>query len=323
MELTQLQTPLRGEMPISFFDESPAWGIPEQGLYKVYHDGSHYVGTLCNKRGDRKCIVSEASENPRKKRTGQTETDILFDMRCSEAVNNGLKGKALENTLCLEMRNDVDGDVREYVQKHIRRRWHNLYARKKRFRRKAYLNPWNYFVTITYDDNKLCETEFKQRLRKCLANFATRRNWRYMGVFERAPETGRLHFHALLFVPEYEMVGEIRERRDYSTQSHDMQTTYANTFFERTFGRNDFKELTDVDLTHGNTIEYLLKYIGKSNERIVYSRGIKGEVMLELPGDSIACEMQDYVQKYVLFDDIVDWSTDVMRFKYEQQTFLT
>ena len=258
MELTQLQTPLRGEMPISFFDESPAWGIPEQGLYKVYHDGSHYVGTLCNKRGDRKCIVSEARENPRKKRNGQTEADILFDMRCSEAVNN-----------------------------------------------------------------KLCETEFKQRLRKCLANFATRRNWRYMGVFERAPETGRLHFHALLFVPEYEMVGDIRERRDYSTQSHDMQTTYANTFFERTFGRNDFKELTDVDLTHGSTIEYLLKYIGKSNERIVYSRGIKGEVMLELPGDSIACEMQDYVQKYVLFDDVVEWSTDVMRFRYEQQTFLT
>ena len=158
---------------------------------------------------------------------------------------------------------------------------------------------------------------------KCLANFATRRSWRYMGVFERAPETGRLHFHALLFVPEYEMVGDIRERRDYSTQLHDMQTTYANTFFERTFGRNDFKELTDVDLTYGRTIEYLLKYIGKSNERIVYSRGIKGEVMLELPGDSIACEMQNYVQKYVLFDDIVDWSTDVMRFKYEQQTFLT
>ena len=38
----------------------------------------------------------------------------------------------------------------KYIADKIERKLHNLYARKKRFRRKANLNRWNYFVTFTY-----------------------------------------------------------------------------------------------------------------------------------------------------------------------------
>lgn len=77
-----------------------------------------------------------------------------------------------------------------------------------------------------------------------------------MGVFERAPETGRLHFHALLYVLDGEMIGTITEKQDYSTKQHKMQTTHENDFFAERFGRNDFAELSAGELQHGNTIGY-------------------------------------------------------------------
>ena len=37
-----------------------------------------------------------------------------------------------------------------------------------------------------------------------------------MGVFENAPETERLHFHALMYIPDGEMIGNIYEKKDYN-----------------------------------------------------------------------------------------------------------
>ncbi len=39
-----------------------------------------------------------------------------------------------------------------------------------------------------------------------------------MGVFEEGFENGTLHFHALLYVPENEMIGEFVAKREYSTK---------------------------------------------------------------------------------------------------------
>ena len=39
-----------------------------------------------------------------------------------------------------------------------------------------------------------------------------------MGVFEEGFENGTLHFHALLYVPEHEMIGRIEKKREYSTK---------------------------------------------------------------------------------------------------------
>lgn len=332
--LVEIQ-PKRGEFPIEWFDESPAWGIPDKAYYKVYNDGSHYVATLQVRKNVENCyyydeygirrfdvdLCNNAKQYVKRKR--KTDVDKYFDYTCEQAVKDGLKGGALRSHLraSLSDRYDVE-DIDEYVDKGISRRWHNLYARKKRFKRKADLNRWNYFVTFTYDDAKHSEEQFRRKLRKCLSNLSSRRSWRYMGVWERGEEDDRLHFHALMYVPSGEMLGKIYERKDYSTRKHEMVTTYPNTFFELKFGRNDFKEVGEMELKQGNTTDYILKYIGKSNERIVYSRGIKESVYIELKDTDIACEMQDYVMKYVLFDNVIDWERDVMRFKYIQQDFL-
>ena len=140
-----------------------------------------------------------------------------------------------------------------------------------------------------------------------------------MGVFEYAPDTGRLHFHGLVYVPDGEMLGKIYEKEDYSTAQQKMQITHPNTFFEKNFGRNDFEALTDMQLRHGNQIEYILKYIGKTGERIVYSRGIPTEIEKEIAQSEVLCEFFDFVSKFVLADTAVDWKTDIMHYTHAKQ----
>ena len=155
-----------------------------------------------------------------------------------------------------------------YVENKVKRKLNNLHKRKDRFRRKANLNRWNYFVTFTYD-NKLHNADtFRKKLRKCLSNLHTRRGWKYMGVFELSPIKQRLHFHCLMYIPNGEMIGEIIQKKDYSLCDHKMQIANCNTFFLNAFGRNDF---TKVDC-NPMTIEYILKYIEKKNHVMVELR---------------------------------------------------
>lgn len=295
-----------------FFDESLA--PVETPYYKIYNDGGHYIAT--------RCYRSQLKPVPHK--TKREDIDILFDSLYCAAMQDGIKGDEMTAYIksgILLLFPDYP-DLDKYIAEKIERKQRNLYARKKRFRRKANLNRWNYFVTFTYDDGKQDEFSFRKKLRKCLSNLHTRRGWRYMGVFERAPETGRLHFHGLLYIPDGELIGTITEKTDYSTAQGRMQTTHENDFFQKAFGRNDFEELNEMELKHGQTLNYLLKYIGKTGERIVYSRGIPTEIYRKLNDDEIVTEMQDFGTKYILFDDVISWERDIMQFNYKQTSII-
>lgn len=292
--------------PFPFFDEPPT--------YKIYNDGGHYIAT--------RCYRSKLKPVPHNKE--REDIDILFDSLYTAAMQDGLKGDEMTAYIkagILLLFPDYP-DLDKYIADKLERKLHNLYARKKRFRRKANLNRWNYFVTFTYDDGKHDADSFRAKLRKCLSNLHTRRGWRYMGVFERAPETGRLHFHGLLYIPDGELIGTITEKTDYSTAQGKMQTTHENDFFQKAFGRNDFEELNEMELKHGQTLNYLLKYIGKTGERIVYSRGIPTEIYRKLNDDEIVTEMQDFGTKYILFDNVISWERDIMHFKHKQMSFI-
>lgn len=251
--------------------------------------------------------------------------DILFDSLYYSAFKQGLKDNKLDKLMTDFIRSGIlklypDYDkLDEYIADKIKRKANNLLHRKKRFRRKANLNRWNYFVTFTYDDTKHTAESFKKKLRKCLSNLHTRRGWKYMGVFEQAPETGRLHFHGLIYVPVGEMLGSIAEIQDYDTTNHRMQTRHENKFFADNFGINDFCEVSADEMKNGKRTEYILKYIGKTNERICYSRGIPTEICRAVDGNDIITEMHDFVDKYVLFDDVIDWERDIMRYRYNKQ----
>ena len=298
----------RGEKPIVWFKDEP----PQKAMYKVYNDGGHYVAKWID------CVKTELRPQPR--RVHHTEMDKVFDYHYIAGVQSGLRKVALENYLAdklIEHFGEVQ-NVFDYVRKRIKSTWHNLHARKKRFKRKAVMNKWNYVVHFTYDGDKVNEVEFEKKLRKCLSNLHTRHRWRYMGAFERAPDTGRLHFHGIFYIPEGQMVGRIYLKRDYSTAKHEMQEINCNTFFEQRFGRNDFEEVDEMAIRQGDVLDYILKYIGKSNEKIFYSRGIKENIYIELDVTDLACEMQGYFRRYVVFDDVITWETHVMNAPHTQ-----
>ena len=284
------------------------WGNPfeELNYYKVYNDGEHYVGTRVVRRKGKRMP----------KKPANTAFDIAFDSLYFQAVRKGLRDEAMADYIQagLEKLYPASSTLRKYILEKMDKKQRNLWKRIKRFKRKAAMYRWNYFVTFTYDPKKHTAESFRKKLRKCLANLSSRRGWKYMGVFEEGFENGTLHFHALLYVPENEMVGDIVERREYSKKRGEIYTRYANTFFDDAFGKSDFQELNPILLKRGGTLKYLVKYIVKTGEKIVYSRGIPAEVLLELAGSDIVGEYLDYVTKYVLFDDVIDWERDIKEY---------
>lgn len=284
---------------------------------KVYNDGSHFVAVE-----KRNCF------RPHNKNNENLEERHFFNKLYNHYQTQGVKKKQipalLKDTVAYHFPKLEKID--EFIDENIKRVRHNYFSRVKRLKRKANLNIWNKWVTITYDPTFHDETTFRNKLRKCLSNLHSRRNWKYMGVFERAPETNRLHFHAIMYIPKDEMIGEINEKKDYSTTQHKMQITHSNSFFENKFGRNDFVDLSDNEIKNGSLVEYLTKYIGKTNEKIVYSRGIPSELELCIDKEDIASEYIDYCVKYVIFDDCMDNNGTYMPLKkiykeYKQSDF--
>ena len=54
-----------------------------------------------------------------------------------------------------------------------------------------------------------------------------------------------------------------------------------------------------------------MKYITKTGEKIVYSRGIPSEICKELSDNDIVGTYFDFVVKYVFWDDVLDWEKDI------------
>ena len=285
----------------------------ERHYYKIYNDGGHYVAT--------RVVHSKGKRPP--KRTAQTALDIAFDSLYFQAVRKGLKNDDMADFIQagLERLFPASSTLRKYVLEQIDKKKRNIWKRIKRFKRKAKMYRWNYFVTFTYDPKKHTAESFRKKLRKCLSNLHTRRGWKYMGVFEEGFENGTLHFHALFYVPENEMIGRLVKKREYSTKRGKRHTRYGNTFFDENFGMSDFQEINPVLLKRGGTLRYLVKYLTKSNEKAVYSRGLPAEIYKEIPDSDIAGTYLDFVTKYVLFDDVIDWERDIKDYgKKKQET---
>ena len=184
--------------------------------YKVYHDGSHYIAR-----------ESVKGRNRTVTRRGRSALITLFDILYDETIKNDIatdeeKKRYITDRLINDYCVDTP-DIDIFVEENFGRKTRNIWQREKRFRRKAYLNRWNFFVTFTYDGKKHTEETFIKRLRKCLANLHTRRGWRYMGVTERGEESGRFHYHFLMYIPDGQMVGKLYKKRDYSKKHGTVQ----------------------------------------------------------------------------------------------------
>lgn len=192
--------------------------------------------------------------------------------------------------------------MQTFIQQNLDRKKRNLIVRRVRMVRKANLAEFNYFCTFTYSDKLHDEASFKKRLKYTFANLCKRKGWKYMGVWERSPEKQRLHFHGLFNIPDGQMVGELFEKRDYNFSLHNMRTTFQNTYFNERFGRSDFERIDNKGRL-GEALAYLMKYLEKTGEKIVYSKGLPQFFITDIADNDVVTRIGIDDRKLLLFDN--------------------
>lgn len=280
---------------------------------KIYFDGSHYIAVpkenFPSRKGRKAVKKTKKQEDTPKERfeTAYKESQTLPKRERKKYIAEKLQ--------------DLFATTKEtaaFVANNIERKKINAAKRRIRLMRKVYLQKWNFFATFTYDSTKHTEETFKKTLRNTLKHLVNRKGWKYIGVWERSASE-RLHFHGIFYIPENAMTGELKQLRDYSTKQRRMQTTYQNVRFLRQFGRNDFEELntkSDIMLS----VRYLLKYIEKSGEKLVYGGALPTYFISDVMDEDIACPTGIDDRKAVLFDDFNCWDEGCLVGKVSLET---
>lgn len=236
-----------------------------------------------------------------------------------------MKPKARKRKIYEDMKPlfEKEYDLRTFIEDNCFRRWRNVVVRRLRFVRKALNQRFQWFVTFTYSDEKHTEESFKQRLLETLRHLASRRNWLYMGVWERGKDTNRLHFHALVYIPEGQMVGAFEEVTDYNKKTGKQKTFMQNTFFEERFGRNEFDDVSYSDKAYGDAIGYIMKYMEKQKVKAVYSRGLYEYFLSDVEGKDVLAKMENIDEtnnKLILASDFTCWNEGALVGKVSRET---
>ena len=100
------------------------------------------------------------------------------------------------------------------------------------------------------------------------------------------------------------MPGSIEVISGYSFTNHKRQITKQNTYFAYNFGRNDFSEIERKTDLH-DSVQYLLKYIEKSGEKLVYSKGLCQYFISDIREEDVICRVGVDDRKLLLFDDFL------------------
>lgn len=261
-------------------------------------DGVEGTGTIAEDKAE----AGDGTKTPSKRE--------VFECLYKEQIN--AKAKARKRAIIAGMAPYFRSyeETKLYVEANLRRKRNNLTARRIRMTRKANLqeiqDSFNYFVTLTYDSAIHTEESFKKGLKTCLHNLCKRKGWKYMGVWERSPQKQRLHFHGIFYIPEGKMPGQMIDVNDYNFKSRRRRITHQNTYFNERFGRSDFEEIVDNGVL-GEAMAYIMKYIEKSGERIVYSGGLPQFFVSDIMDGDIVCQYGENENKFILSDKFGCW----------------
>lgn len=266
---------------------------------KVYFDGSHYIGIPKDNFPHGKSCKRKTKHKLKNKTKPPAQEKFEIAYKDSQSLP-----KKQRKTYIIEQMKDTfssDTATKNFVEQNIERKKINAIKRKSRLMRKVYLQKWNFFVTLTYDSQKYTEESFKIKLLNTLKHLVSRKGWKYIGVWEISPKQ-RLHFHGIFYIPNNAMIGEFVKTTDYSTKSKKLQITYQNSHFLKHFGRNDFKELcSQKDIVQ--SIGYILKYIEKGGEKLMYGGKLPTYFVSDIVADDIVCPIGVYDKKVLLFDN--------------------
>lgn len=192
-----------------------------------------------------------------------------------------------------------------YVDANLERKQRNLICRRIRMARKANLANFNYFCTFTYDSNKHTEETFKKNSKQTVVTCLPSRLEIYGGMGAFARKT-KVAFSRVILYPRRKMIGKVERYDDYSVRLKRVQTTYQNSYFNEKFGRSDF-ELIDDKSKLGDAMAYLMKYIEKTGERIVYSKGLYQYFISDIMDEDIISTIGMEDKKLLLYDDFKCW----------------
>lgn len=180
-------------------------------------------------------------------------------------------------------------------------------ARKKRFLQKAYCNSniWNYFATFTYDPEIFDDEEkFVDYLKKYLRRLSSRNGVKYMGAFEKSPIKGRAHFHAIMALPDdYVTKLNLKEEMYYDKSSGQVKEAIISQSLKNNIGRCDFKSVSAESEEFIRILTYICKYISKQENKIIYSRGLRDEIIGKISDfDSHALGFISSLSSFYLMD---------------------
>ena len=232
--------------------------------------------------------------------------DILETINMIREENLDIKKKERDTAIIEELAPIMGGvdEAKAFVEMQNARVRRNLGKRMDLLHKRVRILYPNYFCTFTYDSSKVTAEQFRKKLMQTLYNFSSRYGWKYVGAWEEGGENGRIHFHALIRIPEGQMVGELYEVRDYDIRNHKMRTSYLNSYFTERFGRTDFQKINEHVLT--DSVMYLVKYIEKSGKRLVFARGVLPFIEADILVEDIICTLgEDNPGKVILADDFL------------------
>lgn len=250
--------------------------------------------------------VNDSPKNERKMTRKELFNELYQD---SLSVKKSERRKRIIAAMLPYFKNETE--TAYYVDENLQRKQRNLICRRIRLTRKINLQDFNYFVTFTYNDALHTEDSFKKGLKKTLANFGSRKRWKYVGVWERSPKKQRLHFHGLFNIPDGTMPPLMIEVNDYNFNTHRRQITHQNTYFNDRFGRSDFETIKD-NSTLGSAVAYIMKYLEKTGEKIVYSKGLPQYFISDIMDEDIICPIGLEDKKLLLYDDFRCWDEGVL-----------
>ena len=266
---------------------------------KISFDGSHYVATPKENfpQGHKRRRLTHPLSEQETEKKEQFEAAYKESQQLPKKERKAYMRKAMKDVI-------PDRKQRKaYVERHNERKQTNAIRRRVRLSKKVNLQrDWNFFCTFTFSDKRHTEETFKKSLRNTLKHLVNRKGWKHIGVWERGEKTGRLHFHGIFYIPPGGMVGELTETHDYSTKDHCMQTAHQNTYFLERYGRNDFQALgSPMEIQH--SLGYLMKYIEKSGERLIYGGKLPTYFVSDIMDEDIICPCGIDDRKAVLADD--------------------
>ena len=265
---------------------------------KISFDGSHYIATP-------KENFSQGHKRRRAARllsVEEVEKKEQFEVAYKESQKLPRKERKTYMRKAMEEAIPDKEQLKEYVERNNEQKKTNAIRRKVRLAKKAYLQEWSFFCTFTYSDKLHTEESFRKSLRNTFKHLVNRKGWKHIWVWERGGDKNRLHFPGIFYIPPGGMVGEIVETKDYSTKDHRMQTEHQNTYFLERYGRNDFQALSSpMEVQY--SLGYLMKYIEKSGERLIYGGDLPSYFVSDVMDEDILCPCEIDDSKAVLADD--------------------